>query len=69
MAVHMIKTPLDDGYIMVEAYGLSTDSKPTFTGMATGSTYVAVDTGKAYLYEEEEPKWYEVGGSSDSEET
>ena len=52
MAVHMIKTPLDDGYIMVEAYGLSTDSKPTFTGMATGSTFVAVDTGKAYLYEE-----------------
>ena len=69
MAVHMIKTPLDDGYIMVEAYGMSTDSKPSFAGMATGSTFVAVDTGKAYLYEEEEPKWYEVGGSSDAETT
>ena len=69
MAVHMIKTPLDDGYIMVEAYGKSTDSKPSFTGMATGSTFVAVDTGKAYLYEEEEPKWYEVGASSDAETT
>ena len=69
MAVHMIKTPLDDGYIMVEAYGLSTDSKPTFTGMATGSTYVAVDTGKAYMYDESTPTWYEVGGSSDSATT
>ena len=64
MAVHMVKTPLDDGYIMVEAYGKSTDNKPSFTGMATGSTYVAVDTGKTYFYEEEAPAWHEVGGGS-----
>jgi len=69
MAVRMIKTVLDDGSTMVEAYGKSTDSKPSFAGMATGSTFVAVDTGKAYLYEEEEPEWYEVGGSSDAETT
>lgn len=66
MSVHMKKTVLDDGYIMVDAYGKSTDSKPSFDGMASGSTYTAVDTGKAYMYEEDEPKWYEVGGTSDS---
>ena len=65
MAVHMKKTVLDDGFIMVEAYGKSTDSKPSFAGMATGSTYVAVDTGKSYFYEEEAPEWHEVGGGSD----
>ena len=62
--VRMIKTPLDDGSIMVEAYGKSTDSKPSFAGMATGSIYIAVDTGKSYFYEEEAPAWYEAGGGS-----
>ena len=60
--VRMIKTPLDDGSIMVEAYGKSTDSKPSFAGMATGSTYFEVDTGKSYFYEEEEPEWIDAGG-------
>ena len=62
--VRMKKEYLDDGSIMIDAYGKSTDSKPSFAGMATGSTYIAVDTGKAYMYEEEAPAWYEVGGSS-----
>jgi len=65
MAVRMIKTELDDGYMLIEAYGKATDTKPSFAGMATGSTYIAVDTGKAYMYEEEAPAWYEVGGESD----
>ena len=64
MAVRMIKTELDDGYMLIEAYGKSTDNKPSFAGMATGSTYIAVDTGKAYMYEEEAPAWHEVGGES-----
>ena len=64
MAVHMIKTELDDGYIMVEAYGKSTDNKPSFTGMASGSIYIAVDTGDTYFYEEEAPAWHKVGGDS-----
>ena len=51
MSVHMTKTVLDDGYIMVAAYGKSTDSKPSFAGMATGSTYTAVDTGDVYFYD------------------
>lgn len=32
----------------VEAFGLSTDTKPT--DVITGSVFVEVDTGKAYLF-------------------
>ena len=44
---------------IIEAYGLSTDTKPT-EGVATGSSYVEVNTGKAYLYDEASG-WTEVG--------
>ena len=42
------------------AYGLSTDDKPT-AGYATGSVFIEVNTGKAYLYDEESETWNEVG--------
>ena len=44
----------------VELYGLSTDTKPT-TGIVTGSVFVEVNTGKAYLFNEDSSQWVEVG--------
>ena len=43
----------------IEVFGLSTDSKPT-TGVITGSVFVEVDTGKAYLFNEASSTWVEV---------
>lgn len=43
-----------------ELYGLSTDSKPT-SGLVTGSVFVEVNTGKAYLFNEDASSWVEVG--------
>lgn len=41
------------------------DEKPT-TGLANGSMCIEVDTGKLFLFDEEEEEWVEFGGSSDS---
>ena len=46
----------------IEAAGLSTDTKPT-AGIVTGSVFVEVDTGDAYLYDEHGTEWDKVGGS------
>lgn len=43
----------------IEAFGLSTDSKPT-SGVITGSVFVEVDMGKAYLFNEASSTWVEV---------
>jgi len=42
--------------------GLHTDPKPT-EGVATGSTFLEVDTCDVYLYDEEGQTWNKVGGS------
>lgn len=52
--VERVFTP--DGKKYVELFGLSTDSKPT-TGIVTGSVFVEVDTGDAYLFDEEGSTW------------
>jgi hypothetical protein len=52
---------LKTGLKYVELSGLSTDSKPT-EGLATGSVFLEVDTGDAYLYDEEGATWNKVGG-------
>ena len=44
----------------IEAFGLSTDSKPT-AGIVTGSVFVEVNTGKAYLFNEASGSWVEQG--------
>jgi len=41
-----------------DMFGLSDDSKPT-TGLATGSSFVEVDTGKAFLFDESSSSWME----------
>ena len=50
--------------IYLELYGISTDTKPiekfgtTYIGNA--STYLEMDTGKIFIYDEENHKWYEM---------
>ena len=46
----------------IEASGLSTDSKPT-ENIVTGSVFIEVNTGNAYLYDEHGAEWDKVGGS------
>ena len=47
-----------------EFSGLSTDTKPTGADIATGSTFVEVDTGDVYFFDEESNTWLKVGGSN-----
>ena len=67
MAVRVIvREPQLDDIHFIEAYGLSTDDKPL--GVATGSLFIEVDTGKAFLYDEEGAagsEWCEVGGDNE----
>lgn len=50
--------------VWLELYGLSTDEKPvkefegTFIGNA--STFYEMDTKKAYIYDEENHKWWDM---------
>ena len=44
-----------DGMLM-EAYGLSSDTKPT-DGLVTGSKFIEVDTGIEYLFDEDSGTW------------
>lgn len=44
----------------IEAAGLSTDDKPT-SGVATGSLFQEVNTGKVYAFAEGDPgNWYMI---------
>lgn len=51
--------------VWLELYGISTDEKPiekfesTFIG--NSSTYYEMDTGKMFIYDEENHVWYPVG--------
>lgn len=48
----------------MELNGLSTDEKPTVTYKNTkienGSTFIEMDTGKVYMYDEENATWHEL---------
>lgn len=49
--------------LQVELRGLSTDQKPTEInekGVQNGSTFIEIDTGKVYLFDEENNQWKEV---------
>lgn len=50
--------------VWLELYGLSTDEKPIekFKDVYIGnaSTYYEMNTGKAFIYDEENTKWYEM---------
>ena len=45
----------------VECAGLSTDEKPV-DGLMTGSTFLEVDTGDVFLFDEVGESWNKVGG-------
>lgn len=45
--------------VIANLYGTSSDSKPT-AGYANGSTFLEVDTGKIYLFNESTSSWVEL---------
>ena len=49
--------------VLIEAFGLSTDSKPT-ANLATGSVFVTVDTADAYFFDEVSGQWKKAGDSN-----
>lgn len=49
----------NDSIAQVELAGLSTDTKPT-SGIANGSTYIEMDTGKVYFFDQENNSWKEI---------
>lgn len=49
---------------MDEYRGLSTDTKPT--GITNGSTFLEIDTGTKYMYDEEGDEWCEMPGGGGS---
>ena len=59
----MVHKMMDLGRNYIEAYGLSTDVKPV-SGIATGSFFLEVDTGAAFLFDEDNEIWYRQGGVS-----
>jgi hypothetical protein len=42
-------------------FGLSTDTKPT-EGVLNGMTFIEMDSGKIYFYDEANETWHEWGG-------
>lgn len=59
----LVDQPFDGEKRYIEVAGLSTDSKPT-DGIITGSSYLEVDTGDAYLFDEVGETWGKIGGAS-----
>lgn len=55
---NIIDTNLNPIGSAVVAAGLSTDSKPT-DGIANGSMFVEMDTGKIYLFDADGETWRE----------
>lgn len=48
----------NDGKHYIRAFGLSTDAKPT-KDIITGSSFVEVNTGKRFLFDEVSRTWTE----------
>ena len=51
-----------DNKVLIEAACLKTDTKPT-TGIANGSKCIEMDTGKTYMFNEEDSEWEELPSS------
>lgn len=49
---------------MIEAYGLSTDTKPV-DGVANGSCFIEMDTRKIFLFDEENKRWLLFSGGDE----
>ena len=59
MIRNLTENAFTDGKKYIEAVGLSTDTKPT-EGIVTGSTFIEVDTGATYLFDEVAGEWHEL---------
>lgn len=51
----------NSGKRLIEAYGLSSDTKPT-TNIAQGSVFIEIDTSNAYFFNEASSAWVKAGG-------
>lgn len=51
----------NSGKRLIEAYGLSSDTKPT-TNIAQGSVFIEIDTSNAYFFNEANNTWVKAGG-------
>lgn len=51
---------IDGNKRYIEAYGLSTETKPT-EQLVTGSMFIEVNTGSAYFWDETGETWHKVG--------
>jgi hypothetical protein len=60
MIRELVYKGFDPDQRFVEYAGLSTDTKPT-EGLVTGSTFMEVDTGDVYLFDEVSETWKKVG--------
>lgn len=57
VTIKSVYNVMDSGKRVAAYVGLSTDSKPT--DCANGSEFAEIDTGKAYLYDEDGSTWEE----------
>ena len=55
----LVSRIIDNNVSYIEAAGISLEDKPT-AGIATGSKFTEVDTGKEYRFAEgDNPTWYD----------
>lgn len=60
MIRNIVENKFTDNKTYIEAYGKSTDAKPT-SGIATGSTFFEVNTSKVFMFDESTSSWIEQG--------
>ena len=58
-ATNAVIVDFENNKQIANLFGTSSDSKPT-TGYANGSTFLEVDTGKIYLFNESTSSWVEL---------
>ena len=52
----------NNGKRLIEAWGLSTDPKPT-RDVITGSVFIEIDTSDVYFFNEDSSTWIKAGGT------
>lgn len=58
-ATNAVLIDYENNIQIANLFGTSEDTKPT-TGYANGSTFLEVDTGKIYLFNESTSSWVEL---------
>lgn len=52
------------GYVRIVNIACNHDDEKPIAGLANGSMCIEVDTGKLFLFDEDEEEWVEFGASS-----